>query len=533
MLPRRFLTLTALAAFGIFCTFLLFLNRGDVVLTTPMNIPAGWTEKFEEQWEETFRKGKHEEQWNDAVKPVLHGDTEEELDASTAEDTPGNAIPGELVAATTTTSSGVQQPSPFPPQEAPLPARLNVAVIESGGTNDETTAALIHSFGDQSLSHLSLYTLKQRYGIGEIIKGFDLAHRLAANKTAAEFAESVAADVPDILVSATCESDLIVLDKPLTALLKQKKTYLFCIVHQPERWAGSDLTKRIRPWIDQQFVDFITFSPHTAHYLRTEVINDWEFNATVMVRHLTPLFPVVLPDNDFPVARASSKDTFQYPIAIYGDYDASRHNYTDAFESLVEVKERTKTVKGRDKDETKSQTYDISLHIFGERVPPDVPKKVKPFLSVDRELTYQRQYELLSKSYILLPAFSSNDYLTRLASWSVPAALMAGVPIVATDEILQAYGYLPKDAVWVRYGGETEMKIAERVAMLNVEEHRKKKDMVQTTCRDMIKRNGELVDEWVQIAVRKLQRAAWRDNTVDVQGKMHGFFKPAPLGDSD
>jgi hypothetical protein len=167
------------------------------------------------------------------------------------------------------------------------------------------------------------------------------------------------------------------------------------------------------------------------------------------------------------------------------------------------------------------QKRDFSLHVFGERVPPGIPKKIKPLLNINREISFQRQYEILSKSYILLPAFASDeqsDYIHKLASAAIPASLIAGVPIVASEEIVQAYAYLSRDITWTRYGGETEMKVAERVAMWSVEEHQRKKEVVEAKCRDLIRRNVVFADEWVQLARRKVERHTWRKAEDSVKG---------------
>jgi len=527
MLPRRFFVLSAVAAFAVLST-LLFLHSGDVVLSTstsPINISPDFKDKVADTWDQAFALDKNGKEKGDSWG--LESEESDVLNEAVMDEVPGSGyivttttgVNGIATTATATAqASAVKSASPFPPPDAPLPDRINVAIVESGGTNDETTAGLIHAFGKQSNSHLSLYTLQQRYGVGDIINSFKLAHPLAANKSSADFGDGILrGEVPDVIVSATCETDLIALDIPLTQLLELKKTYLFCIVHQPERWASSDLTRRIQPWIDEQLVDLVTLSQHTAHFLRTEIINDWDFNATITVRHMTPLFPVSLPDTEFPTTRETAigpSPVLQYPIAIHGDFDASRHNYTDAFTHILALKDRAKAVSITTENNEKAiQQRDVSLHVFGERIPPDVPKNVKPILNINREMSYQRQYEILSQSYILLPAFASDsqsDYMTKLASWAIPASLIAGVPIVSSDDILFSYSYLPKEAVWLRYWGENEMKVAERVALWSVEEHRKKKEVVRGVCKGIIERNEVWAGEWVGIAVGKVGRHSWR-----------------------
>jgi hypothetical protein len=524
MLPRRFYTLSVFSAFALLFVFF-FLDRDNVTVSVPVSLPDSWTEAFEQTWKHTMekappvREGEVSKEDGNAGKLgfVQHGD---KGGTSTAA-----AVVTQASVSPTSIATNFPKPTPFPPEDPPLPDQLRVAIVESGGTNEETTAALIHAFGVQNHTQLSLYLLQQRYGIDEVINNFNLSHPIAVNKSSTDFAEAIGTGVaPHIIVSATCESDLVALDAPLTKLLSRKSTYLFCIIHQPERWSQKDLTAKIRPWIDHQMVDLVTLSQHTARYLRMEVINDWDFNATVTVRHLAPLFPVKLPDNDFPASQAASNsdsDSLQYPIAIHGDFDATRHNYTDVFNNVLALKARAENITVQTKTYTKTEKRSVSLHILGERIPPGIPHNVKPILSVDGEMSFQRQYEILSRSYILLPAFasgaSSSDYLSKLASWSIPAALIAGVPFAGDEELLQAYSYAPRDAAWFRYAGENEMKVAERVVLWSEEEHLKKKQTVREKTKGLIERNAQLVGEWVGMAMMRVERAGWRMGVGSVQ----------------
>ncbi len=50
----------------------------------------------------------------------------------------------------------------------------------------------------------------------------------------------------------------------------------------------------------------------------------------------------------------------------------------------------------------------------------------------------------------VLPAFASNVYYTSKASSTVATAITCGTPLLADDELLAAYSYLPKDAVFLK-----------------------------------------------------------------------------------
>ncbi|KIW09180.1 uncharacterized protein PV09_00111 [Verruconis gallopava] len=537
MIPRRFFALAVFCGVALISLFL-FSRRSEVTLSVPVPIPDSWADTLEQTWEQAWQSSgynKQDDAHDDNQKwespPKKPGFIQGEPGGKEAG---SNTKPLAVGTATPHGTGSYLKPTPFPPPDPPLPDVVNVAIVESGGTNEETTAALINAFGTQNYTQLSLYMLQQRYGIGEIINNFNLSHPILVNKSSEDFEAAVRADdvSPHIIVSATCEADLLALNEPLTKLLERKDTYLFCVIHQPERWVEQNLIEKLQPWINAQLVDLVALSHHTARYLRTDVINAWDFNATVTVRHLAPLFPMQLPNDELARAMSSTlgADTFQYPIAMHGDFDATRHNYSEVFDKIVELKDRVKKgVKIETKEETKIEKREISLHILGERAPPDVPKKVKPLLSVDHALPLQEQYEILSKSYILLPAFSfgsESDYLSKLASWCIPAALIAGVPFAADDNILDAYGYVSREAVWYRLESEDEMKIAERVLMWSEEEHRRKKASVRKHTQLIIQRQLGVVDEWIRMGIRRAERAGWRMKADNGEG--HVADAPGP-----
>ena len=57
-----------------------------------------------------------------------------------------------------------------------------------------------------------------------------------------------------------------------------------------------------------------------------------------------------------------------------------------------------------------------------------------------------------------LPAFADEGYYTSKASSSVPASLIANVPIIGSQNLLDNYGYLTDSAMWLEQeAGESEM----------------------------------------------------------------------------
>lgn len=50
----------------------------------------------------------------------------------------------------------------------------------------------------------------------------------------------------------------------------------------------------------------------------------------------------------------------------------------------------------------------------------------------------------------VLPAFASNVYYTSKASSSVATAITCGTPLLADEELLAAYSYLPQEAAFLK-----------------------------------------------------------------------------------
>jgi hypothetical protein len=235
-----------------------------------------------------------------------------------------------------------------------------------------------------------------------------------------------------------------------------------------------------------------------------EAIAKWEYNATVTVQSLPPVFPVDIPD---PLESLDSKNKFS--LTIQGDYDTSRRNYTSIFEGLGNVVEKAKNIV----EGNETISHDVSLHILGHGTPPEVPKEVQQHTVFDQGLSYYDYYTLLSRSFALLPALATEEYLDRKASSSIPAALIGGVPVVASQELLTAYSYLHRDATWFLYSGESEMDVVKRVVE-NTDEYANKRELVKEKCKSLAKRNVELVGEWVAQGLKRVDRANWKMRTM-------------------
>src|SRR5690606_15565136 len=151
-------------------------------------------------------------------------------------------------------------------------------------------------------------------------------------------------------------------------------------------------------------------------------------------------------------------DPNEISLAMQGDYSESRRNYQHTFEQLGHVIGELRDKEVSD-DEKKRK---VRLHVIGHGKPPSVPEELKENVVFDQDLSYPDFYGTLSGAFTIIPAFAEYDYYDRKASSTVPAALIAGVPIAANERLLKSYAYIPREAVWLSEEDEDEMDTVKR-----------------------------------------------------------------------
>ena len=373
---------------------------------------------------------------------------------------------------------------------------FNVAITETGGAHDEVVAALVHSFGSQKNVQISgMFQLYPRWGMPKIMENFTLSHPpLPKNRGMNAFKQAPTNETspdtsPDILVISTCELDMLNLRSRLDVLLKEGKTYIFCVIHHADRWHTSELKNAVTPWIKAGMLDFVALSAHTAKYLENEGLNDWSVNITSPIIYV-PVFPVSLP----PIMAENEK-----AFALQGNYEASRRDFKTIFSHLQSFIDASRS--GDDDDHG-----NVTLRLLGSGNRPEVPEALSEHVFFDEGLSYKEFYAVLSRTFALLPAFANDEYLSNKASSTVPASLLAGAPLVATKGILAAYSYLPEDAVYLQKDGETELEVIGRVLKANPEKRKAKKALVRKACTKIIDDNVDLVEGWLQKVASKISQ---------------------------
>lgn len=362
---------------------------------------------------------------------------------------------------------------------------LNIAIVETTGYHDEVVAAFVHSFGSQKNSNLSLFQENQRYGIEKIMQEFKLPNPVPASQPPTMLLDENATKL-DILVLTTCEYDRIKLASQLETLFKEGKTHLFCVVHHADHWANEDHEKFMAPWIEKGLADFITLSQHTATFLQETAMIAWKTKPPI--RPFAPVFPVNLPK----LPEAADADKGELGFGLQGLYESSRRNYEAIFSHLQNF------IDSRSSESEGTINTNVTLHLLGQGTHPTVPSGLTSHVSFDESLDYDEYYSILSRAFALLPAFANDQYLDRKASSTVPAGLIGGTPLVATQEILAAYSYLPEDVVYLQNNDETEFDVIGRV-LKDAGKHRiKKMQTVRTKCAELVKSNSRLVEKWIK-----------------------------------
>jgi hypothetical protein len=404
-----------------------------------------------------------------------------------------------------------QQPGVKPDLVASYPvgqtgsaAPLRVAVMESGGSHDEVVAALVHSFGSQKNAKIDLYQLLPRYGIKDIINSFFPSRPITGPRGPQDFMkEGNNAIRPDVFVAATCELDIVRLKHQLNVLLAEGNTYMVCVVHHADRWADPKLglEEAIGSWLERGLVEFWTLSPHTARFLHDQSMARWAAvksgSVSPIIRSFVPVFPVTLP---------TTPETHNLAFGLQGDYYTSRRDYNSIFEHLDSFLKADNSSKKADAPGFPGHARNITMHLLGHGQHPSVPDNVKDHVIFDERKDYIDYYKILSQTFALLPAFASDTYLDRKASSSVPAALIAGTPLIATKAIVQAYSYLSDDAVWMQADGESEFDVVRRLLNMDPELRKEKTEFVRQTSKYIIQDNIKRVEQWMAQAFEGIKK---------------------------
>lgn len=106
----------------------------------------------------------------------------------------------------------------------------------------------------------------------------------------------------------------------------------------------------------------------------------------------------------------------------------------------------------------------FTLHLLGFTADPvDIPVEMANVIVIPGNTDYKTYFDDLATMDLLLPAFASSTYLSSKTSSSIPAGILAGVPILASSLHLKVYEYLQPPAAIPHPSSMTEVEAIRRL----------------------------------------------------------------------
>ncbi|KAK9233965.1 hypothetical protein V1525DRAFT_391915 [Lipomyces kononenkoae] len=380
-----------------------------------------------------------------------------------------------------------------------LPNPLRIFLVENSGSHEEVFTALIYAFARIPNSYIYEYLFRPRFNIFAIIKPFNLLNLAKPRSTTAMKLDQKEPH-PDIILSTTCEFDIFRLQPQMTEMLGNG-SYLFCTIHHADRWHSQfefNFYNSIKPWIEADRVTFLFLSSHTKRYVEEKIIPTWEAKHRVAANKFEVFVPV------FPVD-PSKKEEMSF--SLQGNYESDRRDYQSIFERFSEF--------GK-KNPDKPQFQQLRMHLLGHGKRPPVPQAISDRVEFNEGLEFPEFYKILSESFALLPAFASDEYYDRKASSSVPASLIAGVPIVGKRRLLDTYDYMTEDSMWLQGDDEDDMAVVSRILAMSKQDI----DAQKTRTRS---RNREVIDDNIKKALLWARSIEYRVNRTGVEPLKEGW----------
>ncbi|KAL3428413.1 hypothetical protein PVAG01_01922 [Phlyctema vagabunda] len=378
--------------------------------------------------------------------------------------------------------------------------KLRIAVVNTQLSHDEVLVPLLDSWLQVPQAEVTTYQVGFRFGMEQVISDSGLAEEIKDHIYAGEF-RKIGKDprfpIPDIVVSTTCLKDGKHLNETLYYLLENHHTHFFCVFHhadQMENRKNAMVIDQFTPFVRAGRIDFMALSPHVAEFAKNDQFGR-KWNVVKNELHHPPVhvFPPVF--NFKSVADGQrSQSGREGGFALQGEYEKGR-DYPMVFKHLQ------KFIKAA---EARQESADgTNLHLVGFGKHPEVPKNLQTHVIFDERLDYTDFYTTLRQSEAVVTAFKLESYYLTKASSTVPAALIAGTPIVGDRRLLRTYQYLDESIIWLQEEGESEMDTVGRVFAMSQSVKDAKKAAVLKWTESMVLQNHKNVREWAAQAVSK------------------------------
>ncbi|KAK9455023.1 hypothetical protein V1511DRAFT_499206 [Dipodascopsis uninucleata] len=298
--------------------------------------------------------------------------------------------------------------------------------------------------------------------------GVPLIDVTAAGNSLTELAER-AGKVPDFVFLTTCPEDMRTLGKGLHDILTAG-THIMCIVHEAHLWDYRNIEQYeneiafMRPWVERGQWHFATLSRHVHTFVRSNFPKFLEMPD----RDFRPL--LFHPVFDFSVP--ANPDFSAMPFAIIpGKFETERRNYQAIF------------------DQYNLLNCDIALRLVGSGKIPDVQEHLNPKIGFITNLNFFEFFSEMSKGVAIIPTLGNEHYLKSQSSSTVATSIIAGTPLIASQQFLYAHSQIPVDAVWVQGDGESELEVLARVGKLGPTAWAEKKLRVTQLRSQLIREN--------------------------------------------
>lgn len=368
---------------------------------------------------------------------------------------------------------------------------IKVAIIESKGCHDEVSASYLSVFGQLSECNTDVFLAAKRFGIEtifDLIPGAKKRNLITAEDFRPKYFQGEPVADPDIVLSVTSEYDLIdgKLKSTFEYLLQNTSSILFATVHHGDEWKDNNRFLAVKPWIQSNRLRFITLSDHVTDYMTANILPKWTKELEGQQAPISTFPPV------FSIPTLSSYNDPALRFAMQGDLVVDRRpnrDYEGTFKRFAKVD---------------SAREAIELHVVGDGGLPKVPEEAKDKIKFHQALPYTEFYEVLHSATALLPAFASHEYVESKASSTIPASLIAGSPLIADDDLLNAYRFLTKEDVYYREKGEDEIDVVERIAKLPEREREEKARKLRKKNEQLTKQGAELFRRWISESRERL-----------------------------
>jgi hypothetical protein len=371
---------------------------------------------------------------------------------------------------------------------------IHVALLETGGSHDEVTAALYYAIASVPGVYVSMHLALLRFGIGNVFAWIRRRYKLPSYSISPPYQfQSDLTHSPDMIVLATCEQDVYTVHTALHFHFEHgsKHQKLVCVMHHADHF--SSVEQRVRRWARAGRLQFITLSTHTARALRQELDRfPQDVYEKVDIHVFPPVFPAPLTPNPPPTDRLT--------IAIQGNFEDSRRDYLKTlleFERMIE--ELPEQIVSR-----------LQFILAGNGKQVGIPAKVMPYVSVNFTLDFIPYYNLLHEAFALIPAFADEGYYNTKASSSIPASFITNAPILGSQRLLESYGYLTRESMWYADDAEqSEMNAVYELLRQHFDDNglekpswkqvvKEKKQAVRKHASKLMRENANLMQEIIQ-----------------------------------